>query len=311
MVIKRMELAKQERSGRSHPSALKQLGRWWNLGCWGILGGMGLLASCSTPPPEEPPAPSPQAAAPAPGSSPAPGSTAAMLQSLPQFDVQGLPPVPPPPSTTLGPPQSAPLLSPTAAQERLAQVPRGRANPFAGFEIAMEDITVAAPPEDATPNPAPAAASGATPGSPSTASGSGNGRPGGSAVAGSAAIASAPMGSVPVASVPGGSVAGASAPVGSAPLAGGAIVAPPPAVSAPPASPTALAENLEIKGIMQMGTELKLIIKEGEGTATRTVQVGDRVAGGQVLIRKIEVPTNGSPRVVLEQGGVTVVRSVS
>lgn len=74
-------------------------------------------------------------------------------------------------------------------------------------------------------------------------------------------------------------------------------------------SPTALAEAVEIEGIVQLGDQIAVIINEGEGTLSRTVQPGARLAGGQVELLRIET-TTAEPQVVLVQNGVEIVRGV-
>lgn len=74
-------------------------------------------------------------------------------------------------------------------------------------------------------------------------------------------------------------------------------------------SPTALAEAVEIKGVVQLGDQIAVIINEGGGTLSRTVKPGARLAGGQVELRRIETNT-AEPRVVLVQNGVEIVRGV-
>ncbi len=74
-------------------------------------------------------------------------------------------------------------------------------------------------------------------------------------------------------------------------------------------SPTALAEAVEIKGVVQLGDQVAVIVNEGEGRLSRTVQEGARLAGGQVELRRIET-TAAEPQVVLVQNGVEIVRGV-
>lgn len=74
-------------------------------------------------------------------------------------------------------------------------------------------------------------------------------------------------------------------------------------------SPTALAEAVEIKGIVQLGDYSAVIVKDSEGALSRTVQPGARLAGGQVELRRIET-TTAEPQVVLMQNGIEIVRGV-
>lgn len=74
-------------------------------------------------------------------------------------------------------------------------------------------------------------------------------------------------------------------------------------------SPTALAEAVEIEGVVQLGDQIAVIVNEGDGTLSRTVQAGARLVGGQVELRRIET-TTAEPQVVLVQNGVEIVRGV-
>ncbi len=74
-------------------------------------------------------------------------------------------------------------------------------------------------------------------------------------------------------------------------------------------SPTALAEAVEIRGVVQLGDQISVIINEGEGTVSRTVQPGARLAGGQVELRRIDT-TTAEPQIVLVQNGIEIVRGV-
>ncbi len=86
-------------------------------------------------------------------------------------------------------------------------------------------------------------------------------------------------------------------------------VASPVAILPEATSPTALAEAVEIKGVVQLGDQTAVIINEGDGTLSRTVQPGARLVGGQVELRRIET-TTAEPQVVLVQNGVEVVRGI-
>lgn len=87
------------------------------------------------------------------------------------------------------------------------------------------------------------------------------------------------------------------------------VVAPVAAEVPVPVSPTALAEAVEIKGIVQLGDYNAVIVKDFEGALSRTVQPGARLAGGQVELRRIET-TTAEPQVVLMQNGIEIVRGV-
>lgn len=235
----------------------------------------------------------------APGANPTNAETTTLLQSIPQFSPQGLPPIPTTPSVAV--PRSPADPAADRVAQRLAEAPRGRENPFAGFVIDPANIKVntvpvsAVTPETTASGPAVSASAPAT----------------NSAIAQLPPVATQPLTPPPLPQQP---VALQPLPQQSIPPQSTSQPPVPIAVPQPlaaPESPTALAEQLEIKGLLQIGGQLKLIIKEEGATSTRTVQVGDRVSGGRVLIRKIEVPDSGNPQVTLEQNGKTIVRTVS
>ena len=76
----------------------------------------------------------------------------------------------------------------------------------------------------------------------------------------------------------------------------------------PVPSPTALADQVEITGIVQVGERVMAIAKAPEESSARYVTKGDRLSGGRVIVR--EIRTSGSPIVILEQNGQTVVKSI-
>ena len=76
----------------------------------------------------------------------------------------------------------------------------------------------------------------------------------------------------------------------------------------PVPSPTALADQVEITGIVQVGERVMAIAKAPEESSARYVAKGDRLSGGRVIVR--EIRTSGSPVVILEQNRQTVVKSI-
>ena len=87
------------------------------------------------------------------------------------------------------------------------------------------------------------------------------------------------------------------------PLAG-----PVPIESLPVISPTALADQVEITGVVQVGDRVMAIAKAPEETSAHYVNTGDRLSSGRVIVR--EIRTGRSPSVVLEQNGQKVVKSI-
>jgi hypothetical protein len=92
------------------------------------------------------------------------------------------------------------------------------------------------------------------------------------------------------------------------PLAAGNL----PTVSVPGISPVApprsAAESLEISGVVQVGGKTNVIIKAADEYTSRYAAVGERVANGKVLIKRVEMGLE--PVVILEQAGREIVRSV-
>lgn len=92
-----------------------------------------------------------------------------------------------------------------------------------------------------------------------------------------------------------------------------AIVAPP----APPEIPTLppppdpiLAKAVEVSGVVVVGTEPQAIIKAPNEANSRYVRTGQRLANGQVLVKRIEFNEGSEPIVILEQNGVEVAKVV-
>jgi hypothetical protein len=76
----------------------------------------------------------------------------------------------------------------------------------------------------------------------------------------------------------------------------------------PPPSPTQLAEAIEISGVLQVGGKTNIIVNVPNEGTSRSVQVGDSLANGQVRVKRVELGLE--PIVVLEQNGKEVTRSV-
>jgi len=76
----------------------------------------------------------------------------------------------------------------------------------------------------------------------------------------------------------------------------------------PPTPPRSAAESLEISGVVQVGGKTSLIIKAADEDTSRYAAVGERVANGKVLIKRVEMGLE--PVVILEQAGREIVRSV-
>jgi len=86
------------------------------------------------------------------------------------------------------------------------------------------------------------------------------------------------------------------------------LAAPVPIESLPVISPTALADQVEITGVVQVGDRVMAIAKAPEETSAHYVNTGDRLSSGRVIVREIRM--GRSPSVVLEQNGQKVVKSI-
>jgi hypothetical protein len=79
---------------------------------------------------------------------------------------------------------------------------------------------------------------------------------------------------------------------------------------AAPVSPTALADEVEVTGVIQTGGRVMAIVKAPEESTARYVNSGDTLSGGRVIVREIRVGQAGQPTVVLEQNGQRVTKSI-
>ncbi len=181
----------------------------------------------------------------------------------------------------------------TSPADRLRQVKVGRADPFAPTEtiVVSMDPKLAAQPATA----ATSATSATAP--PSTL----------------APLQLTPIETVPIA--PGNS----SLPVPSAPVPAQAL----PTLSIAPLSPTVglastaalspthLADQMQLKGIVELNQQWQAIVWEPQSSVSKTVRAGDVIGNGQVKVRRIEQTSNGLLRLVLEQNGIEVIHTVS
>lgn len=77
-----------------------------------------------------------------------------------------------------------------------------------------------------------------------------------------------------------------------------------------PISSTALADGVEITGIVQAGDRVMAILKAPEESTARYVNSGDTLSGGRVIVREIRLDQAGQPTVVLEQNGQRIIKSI-
>ena len=63
--------------------------------------------------------------------------------------------------------------------------------------------------------------------------------------------------------------------------------------------PISAAQAIEVSGVVQTGNTISIIIKSPDERTSRYVSVGDRLANGRVLVKRVEM--GAEPVVILEQ----------
>lgn len=199
------------------------------------------------------------------------------------------------------------LIRSTNANERLRQINQGqRQDPFATVTIAPPP-----PPQPATPTTAVPANIPPIPSVPTTAAGQ-----------------PVPQQPQAIAQRPQAPGTGAQAGRGTQAAGGGAAArgaqpgggTTPPSIlpgplergvaNLPPIPQPDLAAAVIVTGVVQVGSTPHAIINAPNEAASRYVQVGQRIANGQVLVKRIEMGGASEPIVVLEQNGIEVARRV-
>ncbi|MBD3880961.1 hypothetical protein IFO70_04250 [Phormidium tenue FACHB-886] len=105
------------------------------------------------------------------------------------------------------------------------------------------------------------------------------------------------------------------------PSAPAVAVAPPPAGTLPtfqpggitqmpsvPVAPVSVAEAIEISGVVQAGGKTSIILQVPNEHTSRYVGVGERLANGSVLVKRVEM--GSEPIVILEQDGREITKSI-
>lgn len=180
---------------------------------------------------------------------------------------------------------SAELIQSTDPEERVRQINNRRPDPFATVPVP--------PPPQVTPPPPPAG----VPAAPTN-----TGIPGG---APTAAAPNAPGGTSAQPSPGGGTAAQPTGPGGQPATPPGEIaLAPLPSLPEP-----TQAQEVVVTGVVTIGTRTYAIVQSPDEPTGRYVSAGQRVAGGSVLVKRIDMRGN-EPVVVLEQNGVEVSHSV-
>ena len=85
----------------------------------------------------------------------------------------------------------------------------------------------------------------------------------------------------------------------------------PPAIQPSTATAIPAVQTVEVSGVVELGGVTRAIVSVPNEGSGRSVSVGDRIANGQVLVKRIEMRQGGDPVVILEQNGIEVIRSVS
>lgn len=175
----------------------------------------------------------------------------------------------------------AELLPSTDPNERFNEIDRERNDPYAFVPIP--------PPPRPTPPP------------PQNNAGGGTNTPAGAGAGTSPSPGTAQPGGAAASPRPGGGGQGAT----SGPGGGGQGSQPPAAVEPLPAlpEPTVVASQVQISGVASVDGKTYAIVKAPNEPTSRYVQVGDRIANGTVLVKRIENRSGSAPVVVLEERG--------
>lgn len=87
---------------------------------------------------------------------------------------------------------------------------------------------------------------------------------------------------------------------------------PPPAPPPPPPPPpdTTIADGIEVSGVVQVGHEKQIIVKVPTEPTSRYVKIGQRLANGKVLVKRVDLKIGADPVVIFEQSGVEISKEV-
>jgi hypothetical protein len=83
----------------------------------------------------------------------------------------------------------------------------------------------------------------------------------------------------------------------------------PQAVAAAPVAPILMAQAIAVSGIVQAGSKTSIIVQVPHEMSSRSAVVGDYLANGKVLVKRIEMQ-GAEPVVVLEQDGAEFIKPV-
>jgi hypothetical protein len=74
----------------------------------------------------------------------------------------------------------------------------------------------------------------------------------------------------------------------------------------PPIPQPTLAREVEVTGVVTIGNTTQAIVKAPNEPSSRYVSVGQRLANGQVLVKRIDMNPGSDPVVILEENGIEV-----
>ena len=85
---------------------------------------------------------------------------------------------------------------------------------------------------------------------------------------------------------------------------------PPTLLPSAPMSRTALADAIEVSGVVKVGGKWSVIVKEPDAQSSRYVHAGNYLANGQVLVKRIVADSGANPIVILQQNGIEIMRTI-
>ena len=86
----------------------------------------------------------------------------------------------------------------------------------------------------------------------------------------------------------------------------------PPSPPPPPLPPpdTTIANGIEVSGVVQVGSQKQIIVKVPTELTSRYVRIGENLANGKVLVKRVNLNKGALPIVVFEQSGVEIAKEV-
>ncbi len=78
----------------------------------------------------------------------------------------------------------------------------------------------------------------------------------------------------------------------------------------PPLPSAALANAVEVSGVVVVGKVTQVIVKAPNEASSRHVQTGQRLSNGQILVKRVELTAGGEPVIILEENGIEVAKTI-